>query len=155
MSEEKLGVYFLITLLPVGLLKIQNFQNSHVTVTWPISNSPLLPQRFCKEQTMKIWLLSKFIVIPAFITKCNKKTPHTLSEPFWKNSLESMTNRENFKNFQIIITKCDINYNVKKNVHKIYRKHLKPPALLKKDSGSGAFLWLCESFQSSFFAKHV
>lgn len=59
---------------------------------------------------------------------------------FEKNYYNVKTNKENFTNFQIIITKCDIYYNVKKNVHKIYRKHLKPPALLKKDSGSGAFL---------------
>ena len=71
-TRKKSGVYFPITFLPCGLLKIQDFQNSHVTITSSISNGPILSWK--KEHKVKIWIISKFIVTPAFMTKCDKKT---------------------------------------------------------------------------------
>ena len=96
----------LCNVLPSELLKIQNFQNSHVTMTSSISNDSLLPWSFWKEKTGNLDAIY-FFVIPAFIRKCDKKTSHALFGHFWKTLLQSVANRENFTNFKILIIKCD------------------------------------------------
>ena len=37
---------------------------------------------FWKQISPKLWILSKSFVKTVFITKCDKKTSHTLFEPF-------------------------------------------------------------------------
>ena len=54
-----------------------------------------------------MWMLSKFFVSTAFITKCGKITSLTLFGSFWKNLLQRGTNRKNFTNFKTIITMDD------------------------------------------------
>ena len=61
------------------------------------------PEKFSKK---KIWLLSNFFAITVFITKSDK-TSHAVFAPFWKYLLQSVTERERFANFKMIITKCD------------------------------------------------
>ena len=56
---------------------------------------------------VKIWMLSKFCIISVFITNCDKKTSRALFGAFWKEKkkLQSVTRRESFTNFKIIIRK--------------------------------------------------
>ena len=61
-------------------------------------------------------MLSKFFAVTFFITKCYKRSLHTLSWFFWKKLLQSVTNKERFTKIQVsqvlkseteFITKCN------------------------------------------------
>ena len=42
-----------------------------------------------------------------FVAVCGKKNSNALFGSFWKKILQSVTNKESFTNFKIIVTKCD------------------------------------------------
>ena len=48
-----------------------------------VSNGLFFSWHFWKELIVKIWMVSKFIVIPPFTIKCDKKTLHILFRDFW------------------------------------------------------------------------
>ena len=68
-----------------------------------ISKGPLLFWYFQKEQTKKMWILSKFFVRAVCIVKCDEKTSHT----FWVilKKLNTECVKKIFYNY-----KCDKNY---------------------------------------------
>ena len=88
-EKKKSGLYFLITFLPRGMLKTQNFEHSQITIASSIGNGLPLYWQF--------WLPSRFLIRRFFKTKCEKL-------------LQSVTKRESFTKFKIVIAKCYKNY---------------------------------------------
>ena len=64
-EKKKSGLYFLITFLPRGMLKTQNFEHSQITIASSISNGLPLYWQF--------WLPSRFLIRRFFKTKCEKR----------------------------------------------------------------------------------
>ena len=106
--------------MPRGLLKIQTCQSSHVTMTAPISHISLFSWQLWREQTVKIWILSK-ISVAVFIATCGKMTSRTLFESFCKQLLHGVTSRQSFLNFKMMTRNAaHLNNRLKSRLDKLY-----------------------------------